>query len=69
MEFLTLGYGTDDEIEDKIPHGEWVVICDEHAAEAGMPDCYFAAKGIKKDVITEYENSGGTASYCWVVKK
>lgn len=41
--FVGLGYGKPAEIASRLPEGTRSVIRDDAAAQAGMPDCWFAS--------------------------
>ena len=67
--WIDLGYGTKEDVVDKLPCGDWTLICDEDAATAGAASCWFATSLDIDEAIEIYERDGGTVSSIYSVIK
>lgn len=64
-EYFELGHGNLDDVILRLPSGTtWTIICDDDAAIVGAQSCWFAAHGDMDKIVKDYEESGGTVSFC-----
>lgn len=68
IEFIGLGYGTEETLNLSGLYMPFVLIRDDDAAVAGAEDCWFAAMTSDRlKAEKAYESTGGTVSYSRVV--